>query len=602
MITISRDDFRKRVSGCWLGKAIGGTLGMPHEGNSNVLDLKFYDPVPKGAIPNDDLDLQVLWAQLIDRHGPFLNRIDLAQGWYEHSDFPWDEYGSASANFARKIFPPASGHHSNFCGDCMGSPIRSEIWAVLAPGDPKLACKLAYEDAILDHDGEGIWGELFMAAMESAAFVIQNREKLLEIGLSAIPKESKIARAVRSTIRWYQETGDWRKTREKILAEFGHPNFTDAAQNLAFAILGWIAGKDFGEAICIAVNCGQDTDCTGATLGALLGIVDPDGIGEEWKPPISNELVLSPNMKNMNSPATIDEFAEQTIRLAEQMIKARSEKVQFTDGPTQTTNTDIKLGVFEIDASFNSILLAVKPLKITAIYPQGFTFIPGGTIPITLEFKNESNDTIDANLEMLLPAQWTLTTQTPATLNLKTGETRQIEMVFSVPDRLRMYYEYITLRLAKNGLRQDHRLPLISAWQWDMQIDNHRQSLWLPERMLLPTDSKTLTVVPGKTITAKSKFHFPRKQRVRFILASNGSGTLSIDGKKIIDYKDAIFFPMTHRAFEETFADVDISLGLHTIEWTLTLANHPPQAALLIADAGSCLLIHDVTIATDLTQ
>jgi ADP-ribosylglycohydrolase len=596
MITISRDDFRKRVSGCWLGKAIGGTLGMPHEGAYGPLDLKFYNPVPKGAIPNDDIDLQVLWAELMDRLGPFINRIDLARGWYEHTDFPWDEYGSASANFARGIFPPASGHHSNFCGDCMGSPIRSEIWAVLAPGDPELACKLAYEDAILDHDGEGIWGELFLTAVESAAFVIQDRDRLLDIGLSVIPQDCKIARAIRSTIQWYRETNDWRKTREKILAEFGHPNFTDAAQNLAFAILGWLAGKDFGQSICIAVNCGQDTDCTGATLGALLGILNPDGIAEEWKPPISNELVLSPNMKNMNPPTTIDGFAEQTIRLSEQMLKARSKNVQFTDGPTSAADVNYKLNVYKIDAPFSSILLATKPLKITAIYPQGFTFIPGSSLPITLEFKNESSNPFEANIEMLLPAEWTLTTGKPGSLNLKAGESKQIVMTFSVPSHLRMYYEYMTLRLEKNGLHQNHRLPLISAWQWTMQIDGKQETLWLPERMLLPT------AAPGKTITASSKFHFPRKQQVRFILASNGAGTLSIDGKKVLDYKDAIFFPMTHRAWGGTFADVDITLGLHTIEWTLTLPNKNPKAALLIADAGSCLLIHDVTIATDLRQ
>ena len=126
----------------------------------------------------------MLWVELVNRYGSKINRRHLAEGWIGHTDFPWDEYGSASSNFARGILPPISGLHSNFCGDCMGSPIRSEIWAALAPGDPELACKLAYEDAIIDHDGEGIWGELFLAAMESSAFVISDRGRLLEIGLS----------------------------------------------------------------------------------------------------------------------------------------------------------------------------------------------------------------------------------------------------------------------------------------------------------------------------------------------------------------------------------------------------------------------------------
>jgi hypothetical protein len=122
-------DYRKRVMGCWMGKAIGGTLGMPHEGQPGPLDLTYYKPVPTGALPNDDLDLQVLWLEIIRRYGVYTNRIQLSRGWAEHTDFPWDEYGVANANFARGIYPPASGHHLNFFGSCMGSPIRSEIWA-----------------------------------------------------------------------------------------------------------------------------------------------------------------------------------------------------------------------------------------------------------------------------------------------------------------------------------------------------------------------------------------------------------------------------------------------------------------------------------------
>ena len=71
--------------------------------------------------------------------------------------------------------------------------------------------------------------------------------------------------------------------REQILAEHGDQEFYRCADELGLhTILGWLAGQDFGEAICIAVNCGADTDCSGATLGALLGLIDPDCINEKW--------------------------------------------------------------------------------------------------------------------------------------------------------------------------------------------------------------------------------------------------------------------------------------------------------------------------------
>ena len=59
---VNQDDLRARIMGCWLGKAIGGTLGQSCEGAEGLLDFDFYDPVPSEMVPNDDLDLQVVFA------------------------------------------------------------------------------------------------------------------------------------------------------------------------------------------------------------------------------------------------------------------------------------------------------------------------------------------------------------------------------------------------------------------------------------------------------------------------------------------------------------------------------------------------------------
>lgn len=42
---------RERINACWLGKSIGGTLGMPFEGNLGPIDVWFYTPVPKAMLP-----------------------------------------------------------------------------------------------------------------------------------------------------------------------------------------------------------------------------------------------------------------------------------------------------------------------------------------------------------------------------------------------------------------------------------------------------------------------------------------------------------------------------------------------------------------------
>ena len=67
--TISMEAYREKVLGCWLGKAVGGTLGGPVEGKPGPLTLIYYDPVPDRMLPNDDLDLQIVWLEAIRRRG-----------------------------------------------------------------------------------------------------------------------------------------------------------------------------------------------------------------------------------------------------------------------------------------------------------------------------------------------------------------------------------------------------------------------------------------------------------------------------------------------------------------------------------------------------
>ena len=107
--------YREKVMGCWLGKAVGGTLGQPFEGCDGPMDLSFYDPVPTDMVPNDDLDLQVLWCCVMDRmEHPAVDRKILADAWLNHVDFPWDEYGIAIRNLKMGIPAPFSGSYDNW--------------------------------------------------------------------------------------------------------------------------------------------------------------------------------------------------------------------------------------------------------------------------------------------------------------------------------------------------------------------------------------------------------------------------------------------------------------------------------------------------------
>ena len=48
-------------------------------------------------------------------------------------------YGFGKTNVRKGLLPPLSGAFNNAFGGSMGCPIRSEIWACIAPGLPLLA-------------------------------------------------------------------------------------------------------------------------------------------------------------------------------------------------------------------------------------------------------------------------------------------------------------------------------------------------------------------------------------------------------------------------------------------------------------------------------
>ena len=306
-------EYKDKVRACWLGKNVGGTLGAPFECIRGAYDLDYYThDLSLGVLPNDDLDLQICWLNAAEQYGKAVNAEVLAEFWVNYVVADWSEYGAGKNNLRYGILPPLSGWYKNHNKDSCGCFIRSEIWACLAPGHPEIAVKYAYEDAICDHADEGVYGELFCAALQSAAFVEKDMDKLVQIAKAYIPVDCAVAKAVDTAIECYRSGIDWKAARKVILNKFpgsfgmyrGYTDQTpeedvavgslgyDVPSNLGLMMLGWVYGEgDFSKSICIAAGCCEDGDCTAGTLGATLGILyGTKCIDEKWLQPIGDEI------------------------------------------------------------------------------------------------------------------------------------------------------------------------------------------------------------------------------------------------------------------------------------------------------------------------
>ncbi|OHD63926.1 MAG: hypothetical protein A2096_12385 [Spirochaetes bacterium GWF1_41_5] len=267
----------------------------------------------------------MLFLEAVQAAGGMIDTHILARAWARRVDFPWDEYGAAHVNLRRGFMPPLTGWFDNPFAHCMGSPIRSELWAMLAPNRPDLAAFFALQDAMIDHGIEGIAGEMFFSAFESAAFSGKySIPELIDIGLSYTPEHSLTRQAVAFTQKNASKF-DWKTLREKILENFGHPNFTEAPQNIAFTIIGLLYfPDDFDQALLATVNCGYDTDCTAATIGAMWGLIYGDHFPQRWLKPIGNIMFASHGVTDLGVGKTIEKIAGQVEETGKLVISRYS--------------------------------------------------------------------------------------------------------------------------------------------------------------------------------------------------------------------------------------------------------------------------------------
>ena len=114
MTKLSKRTYMEKMRGCWLGKSIGGTLGTPFEPTRGAFDVEYYTAdLSQGMLPNDDLDLQLVWLNAAERFKTELDAQILADYWMLGIIPNWAEYGVGKSNVRFGLTPPVSGRYKN---------------------------------------------------------------------------------------------------------------------------------------------------------------------------------------------------------------------------------------------------------------------------------------------------------------------------------------------------------------------------------------------------------------------------------------------------------------------------------------------------------
>ena len=422
MIKLNREELKDKIYACWLGKNIGGTLGTPFEGKRQVNDVKGFNSDPGNPLPNDDLDLQLIWLKAITENGPQkLNERILGEYWLELISPFWNEYGICKGNMQRGLIPPISGQYENEWKHSNGAWIRTEVWACLNPGLVDEAIRYGYMDACVDHGmGEGTYATIFVAALESAAFVIDDIRELINIGLSKIPDTCRFYKFITAAVKAYDDGKTWLEAREivtKMSLDDPELGWFQAPANVAYAVIGLLYGEgDFKKTVITAVNCGDDTDCTGATVGAILGIMNGTKIiPDDWKEYIGDGLVtIAINLGGCypRPPKTCTDLTDRIIALHPTMLYNKN--VAVVDGETSVPEED--KARFK-GRAFADMLAAHSPYSfnmdfvisnVWIDYDRAPDVAPNSEIGVKVMLRNKFRSQKHFALRFILPDGWSV--------------------------------------------------------------------------------------------------------------------------------------------------------------------------------------------------
>ncbi|MCU1423835.1 MAG: ADP-ribosylglycohydrolase family protein [Microbacteriaceae bacterium] len=315
----------ERIRGSWLGRAVGCNLGKPLEDGDHwtpghirrylelghAYPLRDYvpllQPMPAefrlkdnwpettkgridGSARDDDIDYSILGLHLLERHGSSLTTEHVAEAWLAF--LPYSRIFTAErasyVNLLHGIPVRDVGGHRNPYREWIGALIRGDAFGWAHPGQPFTAARAAYTDAVLSHRGNGIYGEMWAAALVASALDSDDAAEVIRRSVAVVPPRSRLAESITAVMSMHDEGLDWHTALSEIRQRYGHYSWVHTVNNAAAITAGLLwSGNDFATAVGNTVQAGWDTDSNGATVGSVMGaLFGPAAIPARFSDPL----------------------------------------------------------------------------------------------------------------------------------------------------------------------------------------------------------------------------------------------------------------------------------------------------------------------------
>lgn len=348
-VTISTVVLKDKIRGGWAGQTIGCSYGGPTEFKYKGTMIQDYQPIlwydnyiketfEQDPGLYDDIYLDITFVQVLERLGFQAPADSFAIVLANEKYKLWHANQAGRYNVLNGIMPPASGYwKNNPHADDIDFQIEADFAGTMSPGMINATSDICDRIGHIMNYGDGWYGGVYMAALYSLAFVSEDMEFVVSESLKRIPEKSKFYQCISDVIKWHKQyPKDWKQcwfevekkhTSEKGCPEGVFASFNiDASLNAAYVVMGLLYGeKDFFRTIDIATRCGQDSDCSPATAGGILGVmIGYNKIPKYWKPAIEKVE----NLKFPYMQITLNELYALSYKHALKMIESNGGKVE----------------------------------------------------------------------------------------------------------------------------------------------------------------------------------------------------------------------------------------------------------------------------------